>query len=215
MNSLFASPVYGNVSQDGSLVLGSPGDCVPVQPFGYYTPSQAQLDYVTANIFSNNEISQIVRFANVQGTLFNLPAGEVKGLVGFEARKESVDYKVDGGSKAAIYRAGYSADVSGAFSTSDVFYELYVPLLGNGFGDWSLGGVSLLKGVDLEYSYRELDNSLAGVDEADNIGLNVRINDDLRFRINSQNAVRAPSMGELFQPVVGTGSFVNLSLIHI
>ena len=121
VNSLFVNPVYGNASQDGSLVLGSPGDCVPVQPFGYYTPSQAQLDYVTANIFSNNEIRQIVRFANVQGTLFNLPAGEVKGLVGFEARKESVDYKVDGGSKAAIYRAGYSADVSGAFSTSDVF----------------------------------------------------------------------------------------------
>ena len=209
VNSLFATPVYGNVSQSGSLVLGSPGDCVPVQPFGYYTPSQAQLDYVTANIFSNNEISQIVRFANVQGTLFDLPAGEVKGLVGFEARKETVDYKVDGGSKANVYRSGYSADVSGAFSTSDVFYELYVPLLGNGFGDWSLGGVSLLKGVDLEYSYRELDNSLAGVDEADNIGLNVRINDDLRFRINSQNAVRAPSMGELFQPVVGSGSFVS------
>ena len=162
--------------------------------------SQEQLDYVTANIFSNNEINQIVRFGNIKELLFGLPAGDVLGLVGFESRKESVDYKVDGGSKANVYRAGYSADVSGAFSTSDVYFELFVPVLGNGFGELSLGGVSLLKGVDLEYSYRELDNSLAGVDEADNVGLNFRINDDLRLRLNQQNAVRAPSMGELFQP---------------
>ncbi len=201
--------VYGNIAVSGDLLLGSPGDCVPVQPFGYYTPSQEQLDYVTANIFSNNEINQIVRFGNIQGALFGLPAGDVLGLVGFESRKESVDYKVDGGSKANVYRAGYSADVSGAFSTSDVYFELFVPVLGNGFGELSLGGVSLLKGVDLEYSYRELDNSLAGVDEADNVGLNFRINDDLRLRLNQQNAVRAPSMGELFQPVVATGAFVN------
>ena len=114
--------VYGNTAVSGSLLLGSPGDCVPVQPFGYYTPSQEQLDYVTANIFSNNQIDQIVRFGNIQGPLFNLPAGEVLALVGFEQRKEAVDYKVDGGSKANVYRAGYSADVSGAFSTSDVYY---------------------------------------------------------------------------------------------
>ena len=201
--------VYGNQAVSGSLLLGAPGDCVPVQPFGYYTPSQAQLDYVTANIFSNNEIDQIVRFGNVQGPLFDLPAGEVLGLVGFEQRKEAVDYRVDGGSKADVYRAGYSADISGAFSTSDVYYELFVPLLGNGFGELSLGGVSLLKGVDLEYSFRELDNSLAGVDEADNLGLNIRFTDDLRIRLNQQNAVRAPSMGELFQPVVAVSSFVS------
>ena len=205
----FIGPILGNVAVDNALLLGSPGDCVPVQPFGEYEPTQAQLDYVTANIFSNNKINQIVRFANIQGKLFDIPAGEVLGLVGFESRKESVDYKVDGGSKANIYRSGYSADISGAFSTTDTFVELVVPLLGNGFGELSVGGFSLLQGAELEYSYRELDNSLAGVDSADNIGLNIRVNDDLRLRLNQQKAVRAPSMGELFQPVVGSGSFVS------
>ncbi len=54
-----------------------------------------------------------------------------------------------------------------------------------------------------------MDYNTSGSDEAWKLSLNYTINDELRFRINRSKSVRAPNVGELYNPASQTFSSLN------
>src|SRR5690606_11847659 len=68
-------------------------------------------------------------FANISGTVFTLPAGDLGFAVGVEHRKESGSFSPD-----ALAQTGDSTDLAagptgGSYSLDEIYAELQIPLL--------------------------------------------------------------------------------------
>lgn len=183
-------------------VLGGRGGCKPFNPFG--TPSADALKYVTYNTVGSTRLEQDVATAYASGGLINLPGGALEVAVGFEHRREFAAFANDGTAKIS----GFSDNsLSGGYKTNDFFGELLIPVISAEMG------VPALHQLGLEASYRSMDNSRSGTDEAFAVGLNFRPFEDLfgdfRIRANLSETVRAPAVTELFLPVVESSQFAT------
>lgn len=177
-------------------ILGRPGDCSPFNPFG--TASEASIDYISYLSMGKTRVEQDILSAYISGDLFYLPSGTVSALVGFESRREYADFKSDGTDQFM----GFSDNSTGGeYRTKDVFGELYIPL-----ADPSQD-IPLVYSASLETSYRRMDNSRSGTDNAWAVGVNYRPIEDLIIRANVAETVRSPAITELFLPRVQISSF--------
>jgi outer membrane receptor protein involved in Fe transport len=168
------------------------------------TPSQDCINAITAHIQDMTAIEQNVVEFSVQGGLFNLPAGQVRGSLGASYRDDSIVYNPDilqstssfTDQVAGVYPAAY---MDAATSAREGFGELLVPVLKD---------LPLVKSFNLElggrYSTYTAENRLTGQKIEPNGGWTYKIlgdwavNDWLSFRGGYNLAVRAPNVGELF-----------------
>ncbi len=169
--------------------------CVPINPFGYGTSSQAARDYVQVNSRASGKITQFVANGFVSGDssqLFELPGGPVRFSLGGEYRRETLKYELDDLTQQGY--AFYNAIPSfrgPAFEVKEAFGELLIPLLKDRpfFKELTLTGsgrISDYKGATgTVYSY-------GGQVEWRPI-------DDIKFRGSYQRAIRAPNLLELYQ----------------
>ena len=187
----------GGATVDPSyFLLGEPGDCVPLNPFGNGNQMDpAAIDYVSGMVSTRTTTKQNYNFGYLSGPIYSLPAGDLSLLIGYEERTES--YKFDD----ALIDEAYVADNSGGmtalfgkFSTSDVFAEVIAPVISP---DMNIPFVSELT---LQAAYREMDHSVSGKDDVDSFSVVYRMNDSFGLRYNVQNTVRSPAIGEAFQP---------------
>ena len=195
----------GLAAYSGSI-FGKKGDCKPYNPFGYAQYSPEAYDYVTSMYFDRAKLRQDIAYIEVDGVIAELPAGEVKALIGFETRTEKANFNSGFGAATRLaYEAGGSGDGSqgGSFDSDDVYIETAVPLVSS---DMGIFGVQSL---ELSASYRDIDHSYAGADSTTGFGITWRIIDDLTFRAKTQTTVRAPNVGELFKPVLEGSSFTS------
>ena len=152
--------------------------------------SQQCLDYMTTKASSTEYLDQTVVQGTIQGTLFKLPAGDVKMALLGDWRKNTYEYNPNSDLAAQNIEAVLaSLPADGDIDVSEVAAQFEIPLLD-----------SLTMGA----AYRFSDYSTAGGVDAYEGDLKWRPMDSLLFRTGYQRAVRAPSIGELFAAAVGS-----------
>ncbi|HEX4739372.1 MAG TPA: TonB-dependent receptor [Allosphingosinicella sp.] len=191
-----------------SVLSGSDTSCVPYDVWGTGTVTQAAINYLETPGFQRGVNGETVISGSLTGKLgdygvrFPWAENGVDIALGAEYRKESLQFQTDAAYQLlpASDLAGVGAavlPVSGAFDVREVFGEVRVPIVENGF----------FQNLSLEAGYRHSRYKLAGQGggfstDTYKIGGEFAPVHDLRFRASYNRAVRAPNIQELFAPVV-------------
>jgi hypothetical protein len=127
----------------------------------------------------------------VTGTLFSLPAGEVKASVSAVYREDSVNY-IPSISIVTNDALGLnpSNPSSGETDTVELGGEVLVPLFADSF--------------NLTAGYRYSDQDISGSGNSWNVGLEWRPTESFFVRGSYQQAIRAPNIGELYSAALGS-----------
>ncbi|WP_448582842.1 TonB-dependent receptor plug domain-containing protein [Thermaurantiacus sp.] len=174
--------------------------CVPINLFGADgTITPAMFDFLNVATFSFNK----QQFTTIQGTLsgdfgYTSPLAEnpVAFAFGGEYRKYKGATGGDGLSRQSgeVLGAGAPAlPIVGEYDTREFFGELNAPLI---------SGRPLFQELTIEGGVRYADYSTSGGNLTYNAGGGWAPFEGVRFRGNYARAVRAPNLGELFQPQV-------------
>ena len=191
---LFHAPNYGAHYSDSN------GTCTSgVAPFGNFIPSQDCVDYMTVNPKNRTELKQDTAELNLQGALFDLPAGGVRAAAGASWRRNTYLYRPDDALTIAR-SSNQDTDFSGTFvtrgtsgeiSVRDLYTEVLVPLL---------RGAPLAQSLQMSLGYRLSDYSISGSVSAYKADLVWTPISELNVRGGFQHAVRGPNVNELYQP---------------
>jgi iron complex outermembrane recepter protein len=167
--------------------------CAPLNVFGTGSPSQAALAYITHMATAESFNTQRDLNAFISGDIMKLPAGDWKGSVGFENRRESADFTPD-----AFYSGTYgqatATAIEGSYITNELYAETLVPIFE------PAQDIPVLHKLEFEGAARRVDNSLAGNATTYTYGLRWAPVEDVLFRGNKTKSIRAPSITELFLP---------------
>ncbi len=204
-----------------SFTPGS-NQCVPLNIWAGATGiTQEAVDWVTVQEKDEIALDQFVLSATLAGDLgeyFEMPGGAVAFAVGAEYRKEEAEAIFDPWQRGVIpegsaFAAGTNiADVSdnakltfrpatttinetGDYDVSEIFAELSIPIL---------EGVTAFEELTLDLAARYSDYSTIGTTTTWLARVVWAPIEDLRFRVNVSEAIRAPNVTELFGPEIGT-----------
>ena len=166
--------------------------CVPFTIFGSGNIDPAAAAWFNTNSLNTSKLEQTVLSATVANSaLFSLPAGDVGIAGGVEYRKETSRENTDPLAALGLTFLNAIASRGGQYDVTEIFAETTIPLLAD------LPGVNRLA---LDLAGRYSDYSSIGSTNTWNIGLDWTIIPSLRFRGTTAQAVRAPSIGELYNP---------------
>jgi len=169
--------------------------CQPLNIFGLGNASQAAKDYVMVDLLTNKSLEQIVVGGSVTGTLFDVPAGGVSFAAGFEYRDEESETLPDAQQQAGRTFAGKFLPVKGSYDVLEGFAEARLPIL---------SGVAFAETLAVEGGFRYSDYNITGSATSWRFGAEWAPAQQLRFRGMYSEAVRAPSIDELFAPQAPT-----------
>ena len=159
-------------------------------PFGLTTLSDACRDYLVATTHSRTVFEQDVLEANLQGGLFDLPAGEVRFATGLGWRRNRYEFQPDRllqqGGVIGLPAKGASG---GSTSVKEAYVEALVPVLYD---------APFAHALDVGLAYRYSDYDLSGGTDTYKADFTWALVEDVRLRGSYQRAVRAPSVGELY-----------------
>jgi iron complex outermembrane recepter protein len=193
-----------NFNQPASTFTpGANSPCRPLNFLGNGVASQEALDFVLADNTNRSKVQQHVVSGSISGdfgALFEMPGGPIGFAFGAEYRKEKSrdvpDQLIQDGSFRDFAAVQPS---SGKFDVKEIFGELNVPI----FAD-----VPFAHLLSVSAAARISDYSTVGTTKTWKFdGVYAPI-EDIRFRGSYSQAVRAPNIGELFQPQSGTFAFV-------
>lgn len=134
--------------------------------------------------------------SKVDGPLFEVSGGEVRGAVGGVFRKEFYD------GENTLSRIGFKENLGkqiGRREVNSVFGELFIPVIGGGN---ALTGV---QNLDISLSARYDKYSDFGNTTNPKIGINWRINDSVMLRGSYGDSFAAPMLPDLFGPDTRAG----------
>jgi iron complex outermembrane recepter protein len=188
------NPATGQIVCRATLTGGAPG-CVPIDLFGYGSPSAAADAYVHGTEFLDWTIIEDDAAASVSRTVPTLPAGPLALALGAEYRKESTFGYAD----PLAVSGGYTVvspvpPTIGSYHVSEEYIEVAQPLLKN---------VPFANLLELNAAYRNANYSTAGSAKAWKLGLSWLPVAPLRFRGLLSQDIRAPNLNELFSPPGG------------
>jgi iron complex outermembrane recepter protein len=200
--SQFLNTLAGDISLSATNAVlngtanftGQAGNCIgfAFNPFGNNPLSPGCREFITRTHQNTNDQSQSLVEATVQGSLFALPAGDLKFAVGAGHRRTSFDYLPDTSLRLNdSIGFGFSGAASGEQKVSEVFTELLVPI----FKD-----KPFLNEVTASLGYRYSDYDLFGGQHTYKADLIWRPAGGVMFRGGYSKAIRAPSLGNLFGP---------------
>jgi iron complex outermembrane receptor protein len=165
--------------------------CLPLNIFGRGIYSDEAYDWVSTDAIRRSSIQQHVVGASVSGDIMELPAGWLAAAFAVEYRKEKAKTLPDPAMRAGLLFNNQSQPLAGDFDVKEISAEFSVPLL---------EGLPFIESLTFETAGRAMNYSTSGSDTAWKIGLNWEVNDELRVRVNRSKSVRAPNIGELFNP---------------
>ena len=188
---------------NGATCFNPANGCVPLNLFTAGTIPANQLAFVLRNATQDSVTTQLITGANISGDVGFLksPFADLPAAIsiGAEYRRERASTAVDPlfASGDLIYY-GQGQNIAGQYDVKEVYGELKAPLVQDRPG---------IHALDIEGGIRYSDYSTAGNVYTYKGGGDYSPVEGLRFRGIYQRAVRAPSVFELFSPVVaGTGS---------
>jgi outer membrane receptor protein involved in Fe transport len=152
--------------------------------------------YITKDAFSKERLTQTQVQAQVNGKLFDLGAGPAQIALVADYRRNTYKYVPDSDLAAqAIESVIASAPASGKISVKEAAAQIDIPLLSNKpfAREFGIGGAVRIS----DYSTSGSVTSFEG-------DVRWKPVDQLLIRGSFQRAVRAPNIGELFQPASGT-----------
>jgi iron complex outermembrane recepter protein len=187
-----------------TFTAGAGSSCRPLNLLGSGVASQEALDFVLADNVNRSKIQQHVVSGSISGdfgALFSLPGGPIGFAIGAEYRKEKSNDVPDQLIQDGAFRDFAAvAPSSGKFDVKEAFAELNVPILAD---------MPFAKLLSVSAAIRVSDYSTVGTTTTWKFdGIYAPI-EDIRFRGSYSQAVRAPNIGELFQPQSGTFAFVT------
>jgi len=148
----------------------------------------AQVAYLTFNNTDANSSTERYVYADVNGTLFNLPAGPLRMAVGAEHRNEYAQDNPD-----TLVQEGYgpnqSGPTAGGYAVSSAYVEFNVPILKD---------VPFAKNLTLSPSGRFDKYNTFGSAVTWKMGLEWTPVESVRFRGSYSTGFRAPSVSELY-----------------
>jgi iron complex outermembrane receptor protein len=192
----------------GAVIRG----CVPFNLFGgpdlglaagVITRAEydAMINYISYNLVQLQRMTTKDYFANLSGTIVDLPAGELGFAVGLEHRRTSFfnepDALVSGGGSSN----NFSEPTRGRINVDEIYAELNIPLLAD------VPGAKLLE-VNLAARKSDYDSSGAfgsnevnpdiGGDTSKKLGIKWQVFDDLMIRGTYSESFRAPDVLDLY-----------------
>ncbi|MFQ6006075.1 MAG: TonB-dependent receptor, partial [Woeseia sp.] len=197
---------------DGDGVPDGTDGCVP---FDMYAPSlygtgpgnpvgdvatQAERDWLFDFRDFGTDYEQMIWSAFATGTVFQMPAGAVLGVVGFEYRDDEITSIPDEVARDGLF-FGFFSDLGavGEKFTREYYAELEFPLLAN---------VAAAKELDFNISGRHTTDEFYGSDTTYSAKLGWRPVDSLLLRATAGTSFRAPNLRENF--LLGTTGFGTL-----
>ncbi len=202
----FYNPATGRVEcgtaaglVDGSNPIYGPGagGCLPWNPAIPYgrtgdggltgNPDLQQFLFPTTK--NTGEVTTKTYYANIAGSLFTLPAGDLGFALGYEYREDKGSYNPD-----ALSQTGYSTDLAagptgGGYDVNEVYLELNVPILAD------LPGA---KELSFNAASRYSKYSTFGNTTNNKFGLKWKPIDQLLVRATYAEGFRAPTIDNLY-----------------
>ena len=151
---------------------------------------------VTSELKNNQRISQTIAEVNLQGSLFELPAGDLQVALGASYREvdyEFVNDTITGQGQSFLDQAvGIypSSDSFGAYDVHELYGELLIPVLED---------LPAIQSFSLELGGRVSDYNTTGSSFTYKILGDWEVTDFLRLRGGFNRAERSPNIAELFQ----------------
>lgn len=178
----------------GILSEGVDSACVPLDLFSPKairgTVNQQAADYISERQFLETDYNLVTAAFNLEGRLFDMPAGEARGVLGLEWRSRELD---DRPSQASIddNQWGFTGAgrTRGDDRVSEIYGEVEFPLL---------AGRPLAEELTLNTSWRWTDYSSYGDDSTWRALLNYAPNTTFRVRASLGTSFRAPRLYELY-----------------
>jgi outer membrane receptor protein involved in Fe transport len=184
----FNGQIVCAVNADANPANDDPA-CRPLNPFGRGNASPEAIDYVTGTqrILGKDKLDAIA--VEIEGDLFQLPAGPLAVAFGAEARWEETVSRRDEETRAGGFGIPiFSSDLAGGFNVREAFIEAAVPIFDiDGTFDLDLNGAG-----------RYSDYSRSGDVFVWKLGATARLFDTVLLRGTRSRDVRAPTTGELF-----------------
>lgn len=193
----------------GAVIRG----CVPFNVFGgpdlglragviSRAEYDAMIDYVGYTLNESQQLTTKDYFANLSGSIVDLPAGPLGFAVGLETRKtsfvDSPDSLVAGGGSSNNFRL----PTSGQQKSDEIYAELNVPLLADipGFKLVELNLAARKSSYDTNgvFNGEAISPDLGG-DTSKKVGIKWQIFDDLMLRGTYSESFRAPDVLDLYQ----------------
>jgi outer membrane receptor protein involved in Fe transport len=159
---------------------------------------------IRADLKNRSEIRQTVLEANLQGGLFDLPAGDLRFAAGGSFRELDYEFRNDTittqGSSFQDQAIGIypSSDSEGFIDVYEAYGELLIPLLSD---------IPAIQQLNLEIGGRISDYSTTGTSYTYKILGDWEVTDWLRLRGGYNRAERAPNIAELFLSAQQTFGF--------
>ncbi len=194
--TLIAQPFFGAGYTNSNNFLGRSATCTSGLPvFTQFTPSADCTNIVAARMKGTTSIVQDVFESYVQGGLFTLPAGQVRGVLGADYRHDGFEFKPDPTMTASNILSSASgvfdvAAASGATWVKELYGELLIP---------ALQDLPAIKRLDLELGARVSSYNTAGTVETYKALATWQTGSWLTIRGGYQLANRAPNVAELFE----------------
>lgn len=198
-NPNFGTASGSGVATDRLFIDG----CIPLNVFGNGVRSEDAREWVTGDRQTNSKINQTVWNFNIGGELFDLPAGALAVNVGYEGRRERALFSPGLGTELPVTRSAPFSETGGSFDTDEGFFEGVAPIFSE---DMNIPGFHTL---EINGAVREIDNSESGSSTVWSAGGNWKPIRTLNIRGNYTEAVRSPSLVELFAPVSTSFSFAD------
>lgn len=161
--------------------------CVPFNPFGYGSPSQAALDYVIQDEVAPTWLTQQSAQVNFSGAPVQLPAGPLAVAFGAEARRQEATLTQSPFSTQ--FNVGNVHGYAGKLTVVEAYAEADAPLLKD---------APLAKTLSINSAVRETHYSLSGSVTTWKVGTVWEPVDGLRFRATRSHDIRAPTLAELY-----------------
>ena len=180
----------------GNTCLDPSNGCVPINVFGQGNISQAAFDFIGTDLPASNEsdLTQVsLLLSGNTGNFFEMPGGLgpiglAMGVEYLKREQESlVDERVVNG-EVDVYGV-WPNPIRGELSRTSFLTEASIPLLQE---------LPLASFVELELAFRYTNHSTVDSTTSAKAALSWYLTEDLQLRVSYNQAVRAPSLNELF-----------------
>lgn len=189
--------------------LTNPTDgCVPLNIFGFGSPSAAAIGYINGTAVQDVTVKQDVIEVSARSELVDLPGGPLGVAAGVGYRNEEFVQVTDARSqqiRTGVGIRGYPASLintlggfertnpqpsRGDYNVKEAFAEINAPLLAD---------LPLIKALTVNGAVRYTDYSTSGGVTTWKLGVVYEPVEGIRLRATRSRDIRAPSLGELFQ----------------
>ena len=208
LGASFFNPTTGRV-ECGTAANPTPygtnignGECIPFNPFlpfgqaGDGSLGNADLQsFMFPRYTDTGETTTTDYTANLAGSLFTLPAGDVGMAVGIEHRREDGIFIPDAVNQAAQNTGLPATTTAGAYDLSEAYVELEVPILAD---------MPFAKELAFNVASRYSDYSNFGDTTNNKFQMRWRPMDGLLVRATWAEGFRAPSINDLFGGIGGS-----------